>query len=407
VDSQSGRGRFVIEPPEVGAVLAGMTMAAGVAEARRASPAASGARDQEEEGVAGDETASGNIQPARGEGDSVTLHASDGSLSPAPVARRGRPRAMSTSSSGSSSSHDEGKRDHQVASVVIQMSDMQAAVASMEPSSGKDAGAGDGRQADAVVASSRREPSESSEDGEQHGDRRLVTEEAGGQRATGKQKRKRGSCGLVRKGKKKAARQSVVLHESEGRVRENRARSPHYTSYVPMYSPPPPLPGYASQGGYVPAAAAGSSSDRARDAQYGARGGSQRDPQRGYEGERARSRGRSTTRHATDDRARSPAGSRARSRGRSVAGQHDARERTPPNYRARSRGRSVGRRREEHVRTSGEARGRSRGRSASLRPDGDRARSRGRSVGAREVARRQDTCEQRRRRNRSRSRSQR
>jgi hypothetical protein len=58
VDSQSGRGRFVIEPPEVGAALAGMTITSGAAEARRESSTTGGERDDDRKSDAGRETES-------------------------------------------------------------------------------------------------------------------------------------------------------------------------------------------------------------------------------------------------------------------------------------------------------------------------------------------------------------
>ena len=335
MDNQSGRGRFVIEPPEVGAVLAGMTMSAGVAEAQRTSPAVSGVR-AEEEAASSDEAASENSPPA------MIVHASDGSLSPA------------------------------ASSDITQARERQAAAAAMELSPGRDAWAGESRQPAAVDTSPRRESPE--------GPGRVEAEESGRQRSTEAQRRTREGRGRDHQRKGKAVRQSVGRPDSERRAWENVAQSPRRAAYVPAFSPPPPFPGYVSQGGYVPAAAAGSSSGRARDVQYGVRGGPQ---QRGNDYERARSRGRS------------------------VARQHDARERSPLACRARSRGRSEGRRRREDVRGPSETRGRSRGRSSSQRPDGDRARSRGRSVGAQGSARHRDASEQRRRRSRSRSRSRR
>jgi hypothetical protein len=361
-------------------VLAGMTVSAGAAEARRASPAAVDARATDEKRSTCEEVGSSSSEsspPAEGEEDSVTVHASDGGLSPSPVAQRGRPRTRSTSSSGSSSSHGEGKRGQRVASAVVKLGDVQAALASLDDTSGR--GAGAGNECHGVVAATSPKLPEQSQDSERREDRRVVVKERATPRTAKKHKGKRGLRGGKRKWKRDASHQHVDLHESEWRVRENLARTPQYGEFVPMFSPPPPFPGYPSQDRYVPAAAAGSSSERARDAQYGVR----QDHRRGHEGERARSRGRSVSRQNADDRARSPAGGRARSRGRSAARQRDARERSPLDRRARSRGRS-----------------------ASRRPDDDRSRSRGRSVGAREDARR-GASDQRQRRNRSRSRSRR
>jgi hypothetical protein len=366
VDSQSGRGRFVIEPPEVGAVLAGMTVSAGAAAARRSSPAAADAGAVDERRSRHEESASSSSEshaPAGGEEeDSVTVHASEGGLSPSPVAPRERPRSRSTSSSESSSSHGEGKHVPRVASAVVKLGDVQAALASLDEPRDIRAGASNER-CDGV-------------DIERREDRRVVVKEHDSPRVAKKPQSKRSARGQRRKGKRVASQQHVSLHESERRIQENLVRSPEYGDFVPMFSPPPPFPGYSSQGGYVPAAAAGSSSGRARDAQYGVR------PDQRREGERARSRGRSVPRQDVN-RARSPAGGRARSRGRSTARQRDVRERSPLHRRARSRDRSTSRRRED-----------------------DRSRSRGRSVGAREDARR-GGADQRQRRNRSRSRSRR
>jgi hypothetical protein len=414
VDSQSSRGRFVIEPPEVGAALAGMSITSGAAEARRESPTAGGEIDDDRRSDAGRWTeSSGSGRKQEEGGDSVIVHASDGGLSPSPVTRRGRPRARSTSSSDSSSSRGGRRRGQRVASTVIKIGDVQAALAAIEASPVKDAGAVEGRQSGgrAVVGSPGRGPSEDKEEheDERRDDRRLVVEEARDERAPLKQKKKRGSRGgAAKRHRKMAADQSRVgLHESEAMVRENLARSPHYMEYIPMFSPPPPFPGYVSRGGYVPAAAAGSSSSLARDAHYGASHGLHHEGRLGYEVGRARSRGRSVASQGGDERARSPAEGHMRSRGRSVARRSDDRERTPLDNRARSRGRSVARRPEDRARTPQETRARSRGRSVARRPEGDRACSCGRSVGSQQGARHQGASDQRRRRSRSRSRSRR
>jgi hypothetical protein len=367
VDSQSGRGRFVIEPPEVGAVLAGMTVSAGAAAARRSSPAAADAGAVVDEGGSRheDSASSSGESPAPaggGEEDSVTVHASEGGLSPSPVAPRERPRSRSTSSSESSSSHGEDKRVPRVASAVVKLGDVQAALASLDEPRDSRAGASNERRDEVDI--------------ERRGDRRVVLKTHDSPRVAKKPQSKRNARGQRRKERRVDSQQHVGLHDSERRIQENLVRSPEYGDFVPLFSPPPPFPGYSSQGGYVPAAAAGSSSDRARDAQYGVR------PDQRREGERGRSRGRSVPRQDVS-RARSPAGGRARSRGRSTARQRDIRERSPLHQRARSRGRSTSRRR-----------------------DDDRSRSRGRSVGAREDARR-GGADQRQRRNRSRSRSRR
>ncbi len=332
VDNQTGRGRIVIEPPEMDAALAGISLSSGVAEAARQGYSTAGVDAGNEErsdtGHGTEDDGDANKR-ARETSDSVNVHASDGGLTPSPVARRGRPRTRSTSSSGSSTSRGGGRRDQRKLAMCgrrlpplnrrlrgtwrsTRGSSLVGATWMRVPSATRQRAAG----MSATLISTATD--------DWWCTRGEVIKCHQGENGSGKRNKEAGQPHM-----------DVGIHESEQMVRENLGRSPRYGDYVPMFSPPPPFPGYVHRGGYVLAATAGSSSVLARDAQYGASRDHRHEGRQSGEGERARSRGRSVSRRRVDDRARSPEESRARSRGRSVARRQEG-------DRARSRGRSVG-----------------------------------------------------------------
>ncbi len=141
------------------------------------------------------------------------------------------------------------------------------------------------------------------------GDRRMVVREDAGDGSSTQRKQRHGgnNRGWDNKKSKGAeqVREDVGFHESQVTIQRNLMRSPVYGDFVPIFSPPPPFPGYAGRVGYVPAAAAGSAGGLARDARHDDGRGYRRGDRRSPAEERARSRGCSVSRWQADDRARS------------------------------------------------------------------------------------------------------
>ncbi len=328
VDNQTGRGRFVIEPPEVGAALAGITLSSGVAAAGSQMSATVNVASTKDDDVS-------VSQRERGVVDGVDVHASDGELSPSSGARRSRSRSDSSGSSSSSSGGSRAGResDRRVASAAAGMDDMRAAVASAASPMEAAVERRESPRQRAREDEGARSRSVDQDELDRNNDQRLVIY---GNEALPAKKRKRDVRGRGKGRRNKKSQHEIVgTHESERLIQRNLARSPHYGDYVPMFCPPPPYPGHEPRGRYVPAAAAGSSNDRARDVHFLEADDWRRERHQGADRERSRERGRSVARQPRLIHTRSPADDEGRSRGRSVPRRQES-------ERARSRRRSLG-----------------------------------------------------------------
>jgi hypothetical protein len=277
--------------------------------------------------------------------DNVSVHASDGELSPSPAARHNRSGSPSSSSSGEAS--DDGRRGRKIASALVDPGVAHTMVATVEATDEEQSG--DNRRRGVTLMDNRRGESE---DGDDSVDRRKVIREDGGDDTSVRRRRRHGGQKAVSQGG-----HGADVHESEAVIQRNLVRSPAYGDYVPMFSPPPPFPGYGGRSGYVQAVAAGSASASARDARYGDSRGYHEEDRRSSVERRARSRGRFVDRRQVDDR--------ARSRGRSIGPRVGADE---PRRVASESGRRDDRgRREERSRRDDRSRSRRRSRSRSRR----------------------------------------
>ncbi len=304
VDSRTDGSRYVIEPPEVGSALAGMSLSAGTSASRVSAVPA--------ERV-----------------DGVEVHASDVELDGC---------ASEASSSSSSSESDTGN---------VVRSSVNRVAAGSTASPIADVKVGDGGVSAHTSAVMYTMPGD--ESGRWH--HRTYEEDVDADRRVGF----RGDHGVDvddkhtatdfrgegvawkantqrsrrRRGGKKRGREST---QQAGRQREEGARRPvHAGNEVPAYQPPPAFPG----GSYVAAAAAGHAGAQARDA-YQVAGDDRCRPSRGYSRGRSESRWRGGDRSPARGRSEGPRGRRDDERGWR---DRRSRARSPGRYRSRSRSR--------------------------------------------------------------------
>jgi hypothetical protein len=230
----------VIEPPEVGAALAWMTLSRGASGSTQQGAVASDECVDDEGGNEVNRRGEENAQGA----DNVSVHASDGELSASPAVRREQSVSSSSSSSGEAS--EDGRQGHKIASAVIDHGIAPPVVAPVEAADERRSV--DNRRRGVILMDNRRGERA---DGDDDGDKRKVIHKDGGDGTSARRRRRHGG----RKAVSQEGRGAGV-HDSEVIIQRNLVRSPVYGDYVPIFSPPPPFPGYGGRSGYVPAVAA-------------------------------------------------------------------------------------------------------------------------------------------------------